>query len=377
MNKLACTPNLSTGSMSMTHHRLWTGPTALVAILLKSAASFRAGTRPRKRAAILVAAALLLAFTANSSSAFTADLPSAYVLCKAHKAGKDGRLVLRKNQCRKREVKINPADYPEFIGPQGLQGQVGLVGPVGPTGSPGPQGEIAPMGPQGEAGPQGLPGPQGLTGPRGEMGPQGLIGETGPAGPKGDTGAAGPAGPAGPVGAAGPAGPVGETGPAGPKGDAGAVGPAGPKGDTGAVGQAGPAGPAGPVGPMGPAGPTGPQGEAGVPGTPNTVLAVRVIDNASMTQPVVDAGTPGTSVVRLLSNGNVSGYQVSFDNPRCPTAGCDVSHCVYVGAFDYRATGQFTPPSVTGTPGDVTSLDVALPSKASGPTGFSILVTCP
>jgi len=136
-------------------------------------------------------------------------------------------------------------------------------------------------------------------------------------------------------------------------------------------------GPAGPVGPMGPAVPTGPQGEAGIPGTPNTVLAVRVIDNASMTQPVVDAGTPGTSVVRLLSNGTVTGYEVSFDNPRCPTAGCDVSHCVYVGAFDYRATGFFSPPSVAGTPGDVTSLDLALPSKSSGPTGFSILVTCP
>src|SRR5262245_66225134 len=96
-----------------------------------------------------------------------------------------------------------------------------------------------------------------------------------------------------------------------------------------------------------------------------------------MTQPVVEAGTPGTQVQRLMANGNVTGYEVSFDNPRCPTAGCDVSHCVYVGAFDYRATGHFTPPSVTGTPGDVPSLDVALPSKASGPTGSWILVACP
>src|SRR5262245_46334726 len=122
MNKLACTPNLSTGTMGTTHHRLWTGT---LAILLGTAASFGAGTRTSKRAALLVAAALLLAFTANSSSAFTADLPSAYVLCKAHKAGKDGRLVLRKTQCRKREVRINPADYPDFIGPQGVEGQVG------------------------------------------------------------------------------------------------------------------------------------------------------------------------------------------------------------------------------------------------------------
>src|SRR5262249_23476050 len=99
------------------------------------------------------------------SSAFTADLPSAYVLCKAHREGRDGRLVLRKNQCRKREVRINPADYPEFIGPQGVEGQVGLIGPVGPqglTGPVGPQGEIGPMGPQGEVG---LMGPQGPIGP--------------------------------------------------------------------------------------------------------------------------------------------------------------------------------------------------------------------
>jgi hypothetical protein len=114
-----------------------------------------------------------------------------------------------------------------------------------------------------------------------------------------------------------------------------------------------------------------------VPGTPNTVLAVRVVDDSSMTQPVVDAGTAGTTVQRLLTSGQVTGYEVTFDNPRCPTAGCDVSHFVYVGAFDYRATGQFSPPSFSGTPGDVSSLDVALPAKASGPTGFSILVTCP
>src|SRR5215472_4383374 len=143
--KLATTPNLSTApTMGMTPHRLWTRTTAFVAILLGPAASFTAGTRTRKRAALLVAAALLLAFTANSSSAFTADLPSAYVLCKAHKAGKDGRLVLRKTQCRKREVKINPADYPEFLGPQGVEGQVGLPGPMGP------QGLTGPVGPQGE-----------------------------------------------------------------------------------------------------------------------------------------------------------------------------------------------------------------------------------
>jgi hypothetical protein len=128
---------------------------------------------------------------------------------------------------------------------------------------------------------------------------------------------------------------------------------------------------------MGPVGPTGAQGDAGIPGTPNTVLAVRVLDNSSMTAPVVDSATGGTTAQRLLTNGQVTGYQISFNNPRCPTAGCDVSHCVYVGGFDYRATGQFSPPSVAGTPGDVTSLDVALPSKASGPTGFSILVTCP
>jgi len=78
-----------------------------------------------KRLAIVIGSALLVAFTADISSAFTADLPSAYVLCKAHKAGKDGRLMLRKNQCRKREVRINPADYPEFMGPQGVEGQVG------------------------------------------------------------------------------------------------------------------------------------------------------------------------------------------------------------------------------------------------------------
>jgi hypothetical protein len=102
-----------------------------------------------------------------------------------------------------------------------------------------------------------------------------------------------------------------------------------------------------------------------------------VLDNASMPEPVVDAGTDGTKVQRLWAKGAVSGYEIKFDNPRCPTTGCDVSHCVYVGAFDYRATGQFVPPSVSGTPGDVTSLDVALPDKANGPTGFSILVTCP
>src|SRR5262249_61736214 len=75
-----------------------------------------------KRLAIVIGSTLLVAFTAEISSAFTADLPSAYVLCKAHKAGRDGSLVLRKNQCRKREVRINPADYPEFMGPQGVEG---------------------------------------------------------------------------------------------------------------------------------------------------------------------------------------------------------------------------------------------------------------
>ena len=64
-----------------------------------------------------------------------------------------------------------------FIGPQGIQGQVGLQGVKGDTG------------PQGIQGVKGDTGPQGLQGAKGDTGPQGLQGATGDTGPTGLQGA--------------------------------------------------------------------------------------------------------------------------------------------------------------------------------------------
>jgi len=317
-----------------------------------------------KRVVMVLGAALLVAFTADFSSAFTADLPSAYVLCKAHKAGKDGRLVLRKNQCRKREVKINPADYPDFLGPQGLQGQVGLTGPVGPQGEAGPQGPIGETGPQGVIGPQG---PEGLAGAKGDVGP---AGPAGAAGPKGDPGAVGAAGPAGAEGPAGPAGPVG------------------PKGDTGAVGLAGPAGPVGAAGPMGPAGPTGPQGEvgpagaAGEPGAPGSALAARIVDTSAL-KPQVAVGAAGTTVKVESVASPIVTYRVTFNSPLCPDTGCDVSACVYMATFSGLVGKSGNPHNaasvlvVEAAQNDPASVDVNVDTTNVVTVVFSLEALCP
>lgn len=130
---------------------------------------------------------------------------------------------------------LDPAAYPEFVGPagpagpegpQGIQGEAGPAGPTGPEGPAGADGKTVLngtsdpttvgvdgdfylnttsstlFGPKasgawpagvslvGPTGPQGATGPDGAQGPAGPQGLQGLQGEVGPAGPEGPAGAA-------------------------------------------------------------------------------------------------------------------------------------------------------------------------------------------
>jgi hypothetical protein len=319
-----------------------------------------------KQFMIVVGAALLGAtfVVADVASAFTPDLPSIYVLCKKHKAGKSGRLIARVGSCRKREVQINPADYPEFIGPQGFQGESGPMGPAGPQGLVGPQG------------PQGLQGLTGEVGPKGETGTPGLQGETGPQGP---------AGPQGPQGAVGPIGLTGDVGPIGPQGD---VGPAGPKGDTGAQGPTGATGAQGPAGPQGEAGPKGDPGDRGAPGTPGTTLAARVLDPT----PQGPVGSDGVDVnpggADAYAARTTTGYRLTFDSARCddPTTvpvveGCDVHNCVFIAVFQGLVTSgnphNASVLFVEAAADDIASVDVIVDRSKVSSTVFSLEAVCP
>jgi hypothetical protein len=295
-----------------------------------------------KRFMIVVGAALLGAtfVVADVASAFTPDLPSIYVLCKKHKAGKSGRLIARVGSCRKREVQINPADYPEFIGPQGFQGESGPMGPAGPQGTTGLAGLPGAAGPQGLVGPQGLQGLTGEVGPKGETGTPGLQGETGLQGPAGPQGPQGAVGPIGPTGDVGPTGPQGETG---PKGDTGAQGPIGL---TGPQGETGPKGDKGDTGAQGEVGPTGPAGSDGLPGTPGTSLAARVTDTPAALDPQVVVGADGTTVTVGTPVDSVVVYRVTFCPPE---AGCDVSQCVYMATFQGTVSKSGNPHRVASS----------------------------
>lgn len=59
---------------------------------------------------------------------------------------------------------LDPANYPEFVGPAGAAGPQGDAGPTGATGATGPAGATGATGPQGDAGPTGA---TGATGPAG------------------------------------------------------------------------------------------------------------------------------------------------------------------------------------------------------------------
>jgi hypothetical protein len=352
---------------------------------------------------MIVGAALLLGATfvvADVASAFTPDLPSIYVLCKKHKAGKSGRLIARVGSCRKREVQINPADYPEFIGPQGFEGESGPMGPAGPQGAAGVAGLPGATGPQGLVGPQGPQGLQGLTGeigPKGETGTPGIQGETGPQGPAGPQG---PQGAVGPIGLTGDIGPIGPQGEKGDKGDVGAVGPtgdvgpAGPTGATGAQGTTGATGARGPTGATGPTGETGPQGEKGdpgdrgAPGKPGTTLAARVLDPT----PHDPLGTAGVDVnpggADAYAARTATGYRVTFDSPRCDdpatvgtVEGCDVSNCVFITVFQGLVTSgnphNASVLFVEATAGDVASVDIDIDRSKVSSTVFSLEAVCP
>jgi collagen triple helix repeat protein len=334
-----------------------------------------------KRFMIVVGAALLGAtfVVADVASAFTPDLPSIYVLCKKHKAGKSGRLIARVGSCRKREVQINPADYPEFIGPQGFQGESGPMGPAGPQGTTGLAGLPGAAGPQGLVGPQG---PQGLQGLTGEVGPKG---ETGTPGLQGETGPQGPAGPQGPQGAVGPIGLTGDVGPIGPQG---AVGPTGPTGDTGAQGPTGATGAQGPAGPQGEAGPKGDPGDRGAPGTPGTTLAARVLDPT----PQGPVGSDGVDVnpggADAYAARTTTGYRLTFDSARCddPTTvpvveGCDVHNCVFIAVFQGLVTSgnphNASVLFVEAAADDIASVDVIVDRSKVSSTVFSLEAVCP
>jgi len=332
-----------------------------------------------KRLAMILGAALLVAFTADVSVAYTTAPASAYVLCKRKKAGKPGHLVMRPVHCKKNEVLITPADYPQFVGPQG---EIGLIGPMGPQG---------PAGENGLAGEVGLPGPMGLTGPvgpQGEMGPMGPIGETGltgpqgPTGPQGETGltgAAGPQGLQGEVGPVGPAGAKGEVGAVGPMGPGGPAGPAGPKGDS----IVGPIGPVGPAGPQGEVGPTGPAGAAGEPGAPGSALAARIVDTPATLSPQVAVGAAGTKVAIESAVLPTVTYRVTFNSPLCPATGCDVSACVYMATFSGLVTKSGNPHRaasslvVEAAPDDPASVDVDVDFTNVLTVVFSLEALCP
>lgn len=97
------------------------------------------------------------------------------------------------------------------MGPQGVQGPIGLKGNKGELGLPGPHG------PKGDLGPQGFKGNKGEIGLRGERGVQGQLGPPGRLGPKGEIGVPGHKGN---IGYRGDKGTQGDAGPKGEKGDA-------------------------------------------------------------------------------------------------------------------------------------------------------------
>lgn len=97
------------------------------------------------------------------------------------------------------------------MGPQGVQGAIGLKGNKGELGLPGPQG------PKGDLGLPGMRGPKGETGLQGARGIQGPLGPPGRSGPKGEIGVPGHKGN---IGYRGDRGIPGERGDKGEKGDA-------------------------------------------------------------------------------------------------------------------------------------------------------------
>ena len=151
----------------------------------------------------------------------------------------------------------------QYVGPQGVQGN---VGPQGFQGAQGPQGAIGKQGIQGAVGRQGIQGAAGIQGPQGlqgTQGPQGFQGALGPQGLQGPTGATGRQGAQGPTGATGA---TGRQGAQGPQGFAGAVGRTGFQGGVGPQGPQGGGGPQGFQGRQGRQGPTGPTGRSGFQG---------------------------------------------------------------------------------------------------------------
>ena len=105
-----------------------------------------------------------------------------------------------------------------FIGPQGIQGQIGSQGSKGDTGPQGLQGSKGDTGPTGLQGAKGDTGPQGTKGDTGPQGLQGVKGDTGPQGLQGLQGTKGDTGPQGLQGLQGLQGTKGDTGPTGPQG---------------------------------------------------------------------------------------------------------------------------------------------------------------
>jgi hypothetical protein len=66
---------------------------------------------------------------------------------------------------------LDPANYPEFVGPQGAKGD---TGDTGATGATGPQGEPGATGPEGPQGPEGPKGDKGDPGDKGDTGDPGI-----------------------------------------------------------------------------------------------------------------------------------------------------------------------------------------------------------
>lgn len=95
------------------------------------------------------------------------------------------------------------------------------------------------MGPQGVQGPIGLKGSKGELGLRGLQGPKGDLGPPGPEGQKGETGLRGDRGIQGPLGPPGRPGPKGEIGVPGHKGNIGYRGDRGTRGERGDKGEKG------------------------------------------------------------------------------------------------------------------------------------------
>lgn len=171
---------------------------------------------------------------------------------------------------------FNPLDYPEFIGPTGVQGITGATGLIGSTGIQGLQGATGVTGPtgiqgiQGSTGITGATGPQGIQGIQGIQGATGITGATGPQGIQGTQGTTGITGATGIQGIQGSTGITGSTGPQGIQGIQGATGitgSTGPQGIQGIQGSTGVTGATGAQGIQGATGVTGIQGATGIQGS--------------------------------------------------------------------------------------------------------------